>query len=126
MIKVIVGIVGIIFIIGIVWWFFGKHQVAESTAVIEGQKQRIKINVDGGYSPEKVVLKQNVPAELIFTRKDASSCLDHVVFPDLGINQALPKDQPVTVKIDTKEAGDYNWACGMNMFHGQLKIEPEA
>lgn len=124
--KLIVGIVGIVMIIGILWWFFGKHQVAESTAVIEDQKQRINIKVDGGYSPEKVVLKQNVPAELIFTRTDASSCLDHVVFPDLGINQALPKDQPVTVKIDTNRAGEFNWACGMNMFHGQLKIESEA
>ena len=85
--------------------------------------QSVDIEVKGGYSPDNVVLKQGVPAVLNFTRKDASTCLDRVVFSDFGINQELPKNQLETIEIDTSKPGEYEWACGMDMFHGKLIIK---
>lgn len=123
MLKVIVLLVAFIVIAFIIWWFFGQHTVASETAVIADNHQDIAIEVKGGYTPEHVVLKAGVPATLSFTRHDASSCLDHVVFPDFGINQALPEKQVVKITIDTSKPGDYTWACGMDMFHGKLTIE---
>lgn len=123
MIKVIVVLLGLALIAYIAWWFFGKHQVEEGMADVNQNQQSIDVEVKGGYSPETVVLKQGVPAEISFTRKDPSSCLDRVVFPDFGINQELPKDETKTVKIDTSQAGEYSWACGMDMFHGKVIIK---
>ncbi|HJE44856.1 cupredoxin domain-containing protein [Levilactobacillus namurensis] len=123
MLKISVLIVGLAIIGFIFWWFFGKHAVATETAVATQAGQSVDVEVNGGYSPEKIVLKQGVPATLTFTRKDASSCLDRVVFSDFGINQELPKDQPQTIQIDTSHAGQYEWACGMDMFHGSLVIK---
>ncbi len=120
--KIIVLIVGLILIGFIVWWFFGKHQVASETATVANKQQSVDIEVNGGYSPETVVLKKGVPAVLNFTRKDASSCLDRVVFPDFGINQALPQNKVEPVTIDTSKPGEYQWACGMDMFHGKVII----
>ena len=122
MAQISVLIVGIAAIGFILWWFFGHHATQATVAQVTDQEQSVDILVNGGYSPEKVVLKQGVPATLNFTRQDASSCLDHVVFPDFGINQALPRGQKVAIKIDTDQAGDYTWACGMDMFHGKLVI----
>nr|WP_318531231.1 cupredoxin domain-containing protein [Lapidilactobacillus gannanensis] len=51
-----------------------------------------------------------------------TSCLDHVVFSDFGINQELPRNQQQTIRIDTSKAGEYQWACGMDMFHGKVVI----
>lgn len=123
MVKIIVLIIGLAIIGLIAWWFFGKHNVEAVSADSVGAEQQINIEVNGGYSPENVVLKKGVPAVLNFTRKDASSCLDRVVFSDFGINQALPKDQKQAVRIDTSKAGEYQWACGMDMFHGKLTIK---
>lgn len=123
MARIMVLIIGILMIGFIAWWFFVKHEAKTETAAVASDQQDVDILVKGGYSPEQVVLKQGVPAKLHFTRTDPSSCLDHVVFPDFGINQALPQNQEETVTIDTNKPGEYEWACGMDMFHGKVIIK---
>ena len=123
MTRIIVLIVGIALIGFIAWWFFGKHEAQTESAAVTDDQQNVDVLVKGGYSPEQVVLKQGVPARLHFKRTDPSSCLDHVVFPDFGINQALPENETETIQIDTSKAGEYEWACGMNMFHGKVIIK---
>ncbi len=123
MIQIIAMIVGLAVIGFIAWWFFGKHEQNAAVAEVSDNQQNVAIDVNGGYSPETVVLKQGVPATLNFTRRDPSSCLDHVVFPDFGINRALPKDRTEAIEIDTSKPGEYQWACGMDMFHGKLIIK---
>ncbi|KRK66979.1 hypothetical protein FC79_GL001749 [Lentilactobacillus buchneri DSM 20057] len=121
--KIVVLIAGLALIGFIGWWFFGKHQVAQTNAKVNDDQQIVDVEVKGGYSPEVVVLKQGVPATLNFTRTDSSSCLDRVVFSDFGINQALPQNQKESVEIDTSQSGEFQWACGMDMFHGKLVIK---
>lgn len=123
MTRLIVLIVGLALIGFIIWWFFGKHEAQSEVAEVTGDTQTVDVEVNGGYSPEKIVLKKGVPAVLNFTRKDPSSCLDRVVFADFGINQALPQNQTVPIKIDTSKAGEYQWACGMDMFHGKVEVK---
>lgn len=123
MIKIFVLLGGLLAIGFIFWWFFGQHTTQTVAAAVSGERQRVDVEVNGGYSPERIVLKQGVPAELHFTRKDASSCLDRVVFSDFSINQELPQNQERVIQIDTSRPGDYQWACGMDMFHGQLIIK---
>ena len=121
--KIIVLLIGILLIAFISYWFFGKHHTSTTTAIIKADKQVVNVLVKGGYSPEQIELKQGVPATLNFKRTDASTCLERVVFPDFGINKALPQNQTVTIPIDTSKAGTYKWTCGMNMFHGKVIVK---
>jgi plastocyanin domain-containing protein len=123
LVKGIVLIVGLALIAFITWWFFGQHAVATASAEATAAGQSVDVEVKGGYSPERIVLKQGVPATLNFTRQDSSTCLDHVVFADFGINQELPQGQTEQISIDTSKTGEYEWACGMDMFHGKLIVE---
>lgn len=124
MTQIIALIIGLALIGFIAWWFFGKHQASEASAQVSQNGQQVaEVLVDGGYKPEVVTLKQGVPATLKFTRKDPSTCLDRVVFPDWGINQPLAENQTQEIKIDTSKPGEYTWACGMDMFHGKVIVK---
>lgn len=121
--KVLVLIGGLALIAFISWWFFGKHQSAAVNAQVTEKQQRARVSVDGGYTPATLVLKKGIPAQVTFNRKDPSNCLEQVVFEDFGINQFLPQGQDQIIDIDTSKAGEFNYACGMNMFHGKVVVK---
>ncbi|TWW13679.1 copper-binding protein [Dellaglioa algida] len=121
--KLVVLMIGIMVVGFIIWWFFGKNEQSTAIADVKTDTQSVDIEVNGGYSVETVILKQGVPAVLNFKRLDSSSCLDHVVFPEFGINRELPKGEVETIEIDTSQVGKFQWACGMDMFRGNVIIE---
>jgi Cu+-exporting ATPase len=48
------------------------------------------------------------------------------VFPGFQLSTALPAYQQTTVRLEPSEAGEFGFACGMNMIHGTLIVEPSA
>lgn len=114
--KIIVTVVGILGI-GFTYWFFlmKKETVV---AVIDS----VDITVEGGYSPSVISIPRGKPTKITFLRKDPSSCLEEVVLPDFKIKKYLPLNERVTVEVNPKEAGEYKFSCGMNMFHGKLIV----
>lgn len=121
--QIVALIVGVILIGFIIWWFFGKHKEAAGTSTIVNDEQTATIVVNGGYSPSTVILKKGVPAQVNFDMRDSTACLSHVVFEQLGVNEDLTKQKITTVNIPTDKAGTYNFACGMDMFHGKVIVK---
>lgn len=116
-------IIGIILIAFIGWWFFGKHAEETGEGEVANNKQTATIVVKGGYSPSTVVLKKGVPAQIKFDMQDSTACLSHIVFEQLGVNEDLTKQKITEVKIPTDKATTYNFACGMDMFHGKVVVK---
>src|SRR5262249_56578011 len=45
-------------------------------------------------------------------------------FPDSGLTQLLPAFAQTAVRLIPAYAGEFGFACGMNMVHGTLVVEP--
>ncbi|MGW3938539.1 heavy metal translocating P-type ATPase [Streptomyces sp. NBC_00024] len=106
------------------WFFFGPRRAR--TAELFHGVQRVEVTVRGGYSPDVIRLRQGVPAELVFDRQESGECTNRVVFPELRVSAALPAYARTTVRLNPAEAGSYGFACGMNMIHGTVLVEPGA
>src|SRR5450759_728204 len=98
------------------WFFFGPRRARD--AELSGGVQRVAVTVRGGYSPDVIRARQGVPLELVFDRQESGDCTSHVVFPDLRVSAALPAFESTTVRLDPAAAGEFGFACGMNMIHG--------
>ena len=107
---------------GLGWFFFGPRRAR--TAELGDGVQRVEVTVRGGYRPDVVRVRQGVPLEVIFDRQETGDCTSRVVFADLGVSAALPAYQRTTVRMPPARAGEFGFACGMNMIHGRLVVEP--
>ncbi|MFI7413577.1 heavy metal translocating P-type ATPase [Streptomyces sp. NPDC049627] len=104
------------------WYFFGSRRVG--AARIEDGVQRVEVTVRGGYSPDLIRVRQGTPVELVFDRQEAGECTSRVVFPDLRVGAGLPAHARTTVRLNPDRPGSFGFACGMNMIHGTLLVEP--
>lgn len=112
-IVTILGVLGVIF----TYWFFLTRKTKE-VQVLES----IDILVSGGYSPETVVIPRGKTTKLNFIRKDSNDCLSEVVLGDFKIRKGLPLNQKVTIEITPEKPGEFEFACGMNMYHGKIVV----
>jgi Cu+-exporting ATPase len=107
---------------GLGWFFFGPRRA--HSAQLAGGVQRVVVTVKGGYSPDVITARRGVPLEMVFDRQESGDCTSRVVFPDLAVSAALPAHQRTTVRLTPASAGTFSFACGMNMVHGTLVVEP--
>ncbi len=112
--KIIVVVVGFLGIIFTYWFFLMKKE--KEVAV----KNEVDITVSGGYSPEVISVPVGKTTKINFLRTDPTDCLSQVVLPDFRIKRELPLNQKVSVEIAPEKAGEYGYACGMNMYHGKI------
>ena len=104
------------------WWFLlSKPKSRQATT--EGGVQEVKVTVDGGYEPSQIVVQAGKPVRLNFDRKDPSSCLEEVRFPDFRIAQELPFNQTTAIEFTPEKPGRYEFTCGMNMFRGVVDVQ---
>lgn len=101
------------------WWFLLSKNKAQTAQVSEGV-QSVDITVDGGYSPDQIVVQAGQPIRLNFLRKDPSSCLEQVILPDFNKAIDLPLNQEAAIEVVPPKTGTYTFHCGMNMFRGTL------
>jgi Cu+-exporting ATPase len=120
--DVVVLAVTVVALAGLGWFFFGPRRAR--TARLEDGVQRVDVTVRGGYSPDLIRVRQGVPVELVFDRQESGDCTSRVVFADLQLSAALPAYERTTVRFRPGEAGSFGFACGMNMIHGTLVVEP--
>jgi len=76
-----------------------------------------------GFEPANVKVKAGHPVRLVVTRKTDKTCATEIILDDLGINQPLPLDTPVTVEFTPSESGTLRYACAMDHISGLVTIQ---
>lgn len=113
---------GLLAIGGLAWFFFGSRP-ADRSELRDGI-QEVDVVVSGGYSPNLIEVREGVPLRITFDRREAGECTSRVIFPEFGVNAALPAFKRTTVELLPDRSGEFEFACGMNMVHGTLMVEP--
>jgi len=114
--KLIVLLSGIAGVLLTYWFFLGKKDRVVEVA------DSIDITVEGGYSPSTLSVSKDKPVTLTFIRKDPNACLEELVMPDFKIKRNLPLNEKVSVQLTPKQAGEFVFHCGMNMYHGKIIV----
>ncbi|MFQ5812425.1 MAG: heavy metal translocating P-type ATPase [Anaerolineae bacterium] len=112
---------GIALIAALAYFFFGPKKARE--AEVRGGVQEVHITVKGGYSPDTIRVKKDIPLRLVFDRQEASDCTSRVVFPDFQVSKTLAAFGTTTLEFTPDKSGTFGFACGMNMLHGTLIVE---
>jgi plastocyanin domain-containing protein len=120
--EILVVIIGVALIAFVRWYFFGKREATAATLGETGT-QEIKVTIRGGYSPDVIVVKKDVPVRLNFYRDETSSCSEQIVFGDFGIAKDLPAFKTTPIEFTPHKTGEFTFACGMNMLRGKLIVE---
>jgi Cu+-exporting ATPase len=102
------------------WYFFGPK--SSRRADLSDGVQVATVTVKGGYSPSLVEVQAGTPVRLLFDRQESGDCSSRVVFADFKINQTLPAYATTAVEFTPTEPGEFEFACGMNMLHGRLRV----
>ena len=76
-----------------------------------------------GFEPANVKVKAGHPVRLVVTRKTDKTCATEIILDDLGINQPLPLNTPVTVEFTPSESGTLRYACAMNHISGIVSVQ---
>lgn len=106
------------------WFFFGPREARR--AEVRGGVQEIDVTVKGGYAPDLIRVQAGVPLRLVFDRQEAGDCTSRVVFPDFGVSKSLPAFGKAKIEFTPDRPGEFRFACGMNMVHGTLVVEPQS
>jgi plastocyanin domain-containing protein len=94
-----------------------------ATGVANGATAEAKISVtQEGFTPSTVVLRRGVASRITFVRNIADTCATEIVVQELGINVALPLNEPVSVEVTPRSAGQYDYGCGDGVFHGTIIV----
>jgi plastocyanin domain-containing protein len=116
-------LIGSLFVsVAILWYFFGERERV-AAGLTQSGVQQVKVTVKGGYSPDVIVVRRGIPVRLDFYRDETASCTDQVIFGDFGIARDLPAYETTSIEFTPDQAGEFVFACGMNMVRGKLVVE---
>ncbi len=117
----VIVVVGAAVLTGLMVWFFFGPRTSRKADLTDGV-QVVTVTVKGGYSPEIVEVGPGVPVRLLFDRQESGDCSSRVVIPAFKVNQSLPAYATTSVEFVPEETGEFDFACGMNMLHGRIRV----
>lgn len=121
--QIVVTLGGVAVTLLIVWYFWLSRKPGTRVALNAAGVQEVDVTVQGGYTPDRIVVKAGKPVRLNFRREETSACSEMVVFGDLNKSATLPTGMTVPVEFTPPKPGEYEFTCQMGMLRGKLIAE---
>jgi len=94
---------------------------SENQAPIENGFQIVKMDVDWIFTPNKFVIRKDIPVRWEINGINISGCSSEVVIPRLGISKKIDKGLNI-VEFTPKETGVLPFSCWMGMIDGKFIV----
>ena len=121
--RIIVTLAGLGSALFVAWFFWMKRSRGKKAAVVTSGYQEAMVIVQGGYTPDVIVVEHGKPVRLSFRRDETASCSEMVIFPDFNKSASLPEGEVVPIEFLPEKPGEYEFHCQMGMFRGKLIVE---
>lgn len=92
--------------------------VASAAALDETPSPTRVVITAQGFEPARVFIEASHP--LVFRRTTNESCATALVFPEFGIERALPLNTDVSVPLPATAEGELAFQCGVGKQRGKL------
>ncbi|MCK9361357.1 sulfite exporter TauE/SafE family protein [Patescibacteria group bacterium] len=90
--------------------------------VAQAEEQVVQMTVEyGAFSPNRFVIRKDVPVLWAVEGKDVSGCASTLISPRLGISRQLSLGTTI-IKFTPKQAGEVPFSCGMGMIRGSFQV----
>lgn len=90
--------------------------------VAQAEEQVVQMSVEyGAFSPNRFVLRKNVPVLWAVEGKDVQGCASTLVSPRLGISRQLSLGTTI-IKFTPRQTGEIPFSCGMGMIRGSFQV----
>jgi uncharacterized protein len=97
----------------------------ESSLVFKDGYQEIRMEVNRyGWSPDKFLLKKDVPVKWIIDAKELNGCNNAIQVPKLGLNFDIKQGEQ-TIEFTPTETGTISWSCWMGMIPGVFIVQDD-
>jgi len=118
--MLMINILGILLIVGIVWWFW-LYKPAE--VKVNSDVSELLVTVENGvYNPARLSIPAGQAISVKFLRKEASPCAGTIVFADLSISEELTLNKEKVIQLPALAPGSYSFTCQMQMYRGELVV----
>ena len=103
---------------------FWKSPNTAHAAVISGDTQIVKMDVDWVFKPNEFKIKKGVPVRWDINGINVSGCSNEVVIPKLNIRKKINKGSNI-VEFTPTEEGIIPFSCWMGMLNGRFIVTDE-
>jgi len=91
----------------------------QNVSIVDG-KQIIKIDVRGGYLPQKSIAKAGIPTTIRFNTNNTFDCSAYIRIPSIKVLRMLPSSGATDIDLGTPDVGTLQGMCGMGMYHFEI------
>ena len=114
---------GSVLIVAIAWFFWGPRTGGYRAALTSSGYQEAMVLVQGGYTPDTIIVEHGKPVRLNFRREENGACSEMVILGAFGKSARLPTGHVVPIEFLPDTPGEYPFGCQMGMLRGKLVVE---